>query len=398
MSSSYRWLMVAAGAVLTCMALGSEFSLAVYLQPLGDSTGWSRAGISATMTIDFLTMGFSAFGWGALSDRIGPRPVALIGTTLIGAGQLIAAQAQSLLLFQLSYGLVIGLGTGAIYAPLMAAAANWFEERRGLAVSLVSCGFGVAPLTVSPLARWLVTQHDWRWSMTAIALLAWALMVPAALLLRRGDASSGGAVMQSGGAPASLFEALRSTPFIVLAATFFLCCGAHAGPIFHTMSYAIACGIAPMSAVSIYSLEGLAGLGGRLLFGLLADRFGTRRVLVGGLFLQAAAVGLYVHARELEEFYALAAVLGTAYGGVMPLYAALARDYFPASVMGGVMGAAATVSSLAMALGPLAGGWVFDRYGDYGWLYAASCAIGLGAVAVSLAFPPAASHEGLRPA
>jgi len=397
MTNSYRWLMVAAGALITCVALGAEFSLAVYLQPMAEETGWSRAGISGTMTFDFLAMGFSAFGWGALSDRIGLRPVALCGAVLIGAGQLIAAQAQSLLAFQLCYGLVVGIGTGAIYAPLIAASASWFEHRRGLAVSLVSAGMGVAPMTISPFVRWLVTDHDWRWTMTAVALAAWALMIPAALLLRRVpplmEAPPPGSQDR-----ASLGGALRSAPFLVMAGTFFLCCGAHAGPIFHTMSYAIACGIAPMSAVSIYSLEGLAGLGGRLLFGLLADRFGVKRVLVGGLFLQAITIGLYVHARRLEEFYALAAVLGTAYGGVMPLYAALARAYFPAGVMGGVMGAAAMVSSLAMALGPLAGGWVFDRYGDYGWLYAGSFAVGLGAVAISLVFPPAAPPECVQPA
>jgi MFS family permease len=397
MSMSYRWLMVAAGAVITCMALGAEFSLAVYLQPMAEATGWSRAGISGTMTFDFLAMGISAFGWGALSDRVGPRPVVLTGAVLVGAGQLLAARTESLLAFQLCYGLVVGLGTGALYAPLIAASANWFEERRGLAVSLVSAGMGVAPMTVSPLARWLVSYHDWQWTMTVIALLAWAVMIPAALLLRRATPPMG---ERSAGAPeaASLSGALRSLPFLVMAGTFFLCCGAHAGPIFHTISYAIACGIAPMSAVSIYSVEGLAGLGGRLLFGLMADRYGVKKVLVGGLFLQAVAVGLYVQARRLEEFYALSVVLGTAYGGVMPLYAALARDYFPATVMGGVMGAAAMVSSLAMALGPLAGGWVFDHFGDYGWLYGGSFAIGLGAAAMSLAFPPAASREEPQPA
>jgi MFS family permease len=391
MSNAYRWLMVAAGALITCMALGAEFSLAVYLQPMSEATGWSRAGISGTMTFDFLAMGFSAFGWGSLSDRIGLRPVALCGAVLIGAGQLIAAQAQSLLAFQLCYGLVVGIGTGAIYAPLIAASASWFEHRRGLAVSLVSAGMGVAPMTISPIVRWLVTYHDWRWTMTAVALAAWAVMIPAALVLRRADAAANDAPSAGMRERASLSGALRSFPFLVFAGTFFLCCGAHAGPIFHTMSYALACGIAPMSAVSIYSLEGLAGLAGRLLFGLMADRFGVKRILVGGLFLQAVVIGLYVHARQLEEFYVLAAVLGMAYGGVMPLYAALARDYFPASVMGGVMGAAAMVSSLAMALGPLIGGWVFDRYGDYGWLYAGSCAVGLGAVAISLAFPPVAT-------
>ncbi len=399
MSSSYRWLMVAAGALLTCIALGAEFSLAVYLPPMAEATGWSRAGISGTMTIDFLAMGISAFGWGTLSDRIGPRLVALIGSVLIGAGQLLAARAQSLLMFQLCYGLMVGIGTGAIYAPLMAAAANWFEERRGLAVALVSAGMGVAPMTVSPIARWLVSTHDWRWAMTAIAITAWTLMIPAAALLRRGETGAS-APVQAGAAPASMSlpQALRSLPFIVFAATFFLCCGAHAGPIFHTMSYAIACGIAPMSAVSIYSLEGLAGLGGRLLFGLMADRYGAKRVLVGGLFLQAAVIGLYVYARELFEFYALAAVLGTAYGGVMPLYASLARDYFPARLMGGIMGAAAAVSSLAMALGPLIGGWVFDRYGAYGWLYLGSFAVGLGAAAIAMAFPQAEPRQEPQPA
>jgi hypothetical protein len=121
LSLSYRWLMVAAGALITCVALVAEFSLAVYLQPMAEATGWSRAGISGTMTFDFL--------------RIGPRPVALCGAVLIGAGQLIAAQMQSLFAFQTCYGLMVGLGTGAIYAPLIAASANWFEHRHGLAVS-----------------------------------------------------------------------------------------------------------------------------------------------------------------------------------------------------------------------------------------------------------------------
>src|ERR1700744_3027957 len=103
MSMSYRWLMVAARALITCVALGAEFSLAVYLAPMAEATGWSRAGISGTMTIDFLAMGISAFGWGMLSDRVGPRPVALCGALLLGVGQLLAAHAESLLAFQLCY-------------------------------------------------------------------------------------------------------------------------------------------------------------------------------------------------------------------------------------------------------------------------------------------------------
>jgi MFS family permease len=186
----------------------------------------------------------------------------------------------------------------------------------------------------------------------------------------------------------SLGSALRSTPFVVLALTFFACCAMHSGPIFHTISYAVFCGVAPLAAVSIYSVEGLGGLGGRLLLGVLADRYGTKPVLVAGLLLQALAAGAFVFARGLGDFYAVAFVFGLAYGGVMPLYAALARGYFGPHIMGGVLGAAAMVSSLGMALGPLAGGWIFDAVGSYGWLYVGSFAVGLGAVAIALAFPP----------
>lgn len=394
MKFNYGWVIVAVGALMTCVALGAEFSLAVYLPSMAADTGWTRAGISGAMTLDFLAMGLGGFVWGAVSDRFGPRPVVLCGAILLGTGQILASQASSLLMFQLTYGLLVGIATGAVYIPLMAAVTNWFDRQRGLAVSLVSVGFGVAPMTMSPLARWFVLQHDWRWAMMAIGLIAWALMIPTAFLLRRAaatlpaNAESAGKAEQ--GVETSLSKALRSRPFVILAATFFFCCTAHAGPIFHTMSYAISCGIAPMVAVSIYSVEGLSGLGGRLLFGLASDRFGAKRVLAVGLLIQALGIGAYAMVDQLDQFYAMAVVLGAAYGGLMPLYAVLARSYFSASILGGVIGAAATVSSLGMALGPPAGGWIFDHYGSYGWLYLASGAVGLLAVVTTLTFPPAA--------
>lgn len=390
MKVNYGWVVVAVGALLTCVAMGTEFSLAVYLPPMAEETGWSRAGISSAMTLDFLAMGLGGFVWGAVSDRFGPRPVVLGGAILLGAGELLASQTSSLLVFQVTYGLLVGTATGAVYIPLMAAVTNWFDRQRGLAVSLVSVGFGVAPMTISPLARYFVTEHGWRWSMSTIALIAWGLMIPAALLLRRADAlKAAGAEgpAEEEGVENSLSEALRSRAFFFLAATFFFCCTAHAGPIFHTMSYAISCGIAPMAAVSVYSVEGLAGLGGRLLFGMAADRYGAKPVLAVGLLIQALGIAAYSMVSQLDQFYLMAVVMGAAYGGLMPLYAVLARNYFAGRIMGGVVGAAATISSLGMALGPPAGGWIFDHYGSYVLLYVISGAIGLLAVATTLSFP-----------
>lgn len=395
MQRHYGWVIVAVGALMGCIGMGSMFSLAVFLDPIAAETGWSRAGISASMTVAFLAMGLGAFGWGAVSDRYGPRIVGVSGALLLGTGLLLASRAESLVVFQLAYGLFLGAAVGAFFAPMMATASAWFDRHRALAVSLVSAGLGMAPVTVAPFAQWLLSGHDWRSAQTIIGLLAWAILLPAALLLRRPPAmavpAAAMAAAEAGGAAVPALtarEALRTRQFVVLAATFFACCLAHSGPIFHVVGYAVACGVAPMAAVSVYSLQGLAGLGGRLLFGVLADRVGAKLVLTGGLLLQALAIGAFLPARELGEFYAVAAAFGLAYGGVMPLYAVLARDYFGPRIMGTVFGAATMVSSLGMAAGPAIGGWIFDRFGSYAGMHATSLAIGLGAVAVALTFPP----------
>jgi len=387
----YGWVMVALGAFMTCIAVGAMFSLAVFLQPITQATGWSHTAVSAAMTLNFLAMGAAGFGWGALSDRIGPRPVVLAGAVLLGLGLFLASRAQSALQFQLTFGLLVGVAVGSFFSPMIAAVMGWITERRGLAVALVSVGVGVAPVTMSPLAAWLITQMDWRAAQVILAVLVWATLVPAALFVRRPPQSSVTGGSGEGAAqerPMTLRDAFVSAPFIVLALTFFACCAAHAGPIFHTVTYAMTCGLAPLAAVTIYSVEGLAGLGGRLALGVLADRLGAKRVLIAGLLIQAVAAFAFIYASRLGEFYAVAATFGFAYGGVMPLYAVLAREYFGQRILGAVFGAAAMVSSLGMALGPALGGWIFDTFGRYTWMYIGSAAIGLGAVAIALAFPP----------
>jgi MFS family permease len=373
-----------------CVAIGSIFSLPVFLQPMSVATGWSRTAISLAMTLDFVTMGIASFGWGMLMDRIGPRIVLLAGSSILGLGLVLASRASNVEEFQLLYGVLVGAGGGAIFAPLMATVAGWFERHRALAVSLVSAGMGVAPMTVAPIAALLVSTYDWRFAQLLIGLSVWALLLPAACLVRRAPALVGDAARRRAAEPQmTVWAALTSPQFVVLASTYFLCCATHSGPLFHTVSYAISCGLSVTAAVSIYSVEGLSGLAGRIAFGLLGDRFGAKQTFVSGLLLQAAAVGCYYFARQQIAFYSVAVVFGFAYAGVMPLYAVLVRENFPLSIIGTVVGAASMASSLGMALGPLAGGMIFDRFGTYGWLYVASVVLGLGAAAIMLTFRPA---------
>jgi len=388
----YGWVMVAVGALMSCVAIGAMFSLAVFLQPITESTGWSRAGVSSAMTLNFIAMGVAGFAWGALSDRYGARVVVLIGAVLLGAGLVLASRATSQIEFQLVYGVLVGVAAGSFFAPMIAAVSSWFERHRSLAVSLVSAGMGVAPMTISPFAAWLVSSSNWRTAQMTIGVFVWLLLIPASLLVRPAPqrfADDAQPLVDDAAEPGmTVTRALRSPQFIVLGSTFFVCCAAHSGPIFHTVSYAIGCGLPTLSAVTIYSVEGFAGLLGRVAFGVSADRFGVKRILIAGLLIQAVMAGVFVFVTQLQEFYGVAAVFGFAYGGVMPLYAVLARQYFGQRIMGAVFGAATMVSALGMALGPSLGGWIYDHFHDYTVLYVGSFAIGLGAVALALAFPP----------
>lgn len=398
MKASYQWVIVAAGGAMGCVAAGAMFSLAVFLQPIVAATGWSHAGVSLAMTINFIVMGLGGFVWGMASDRFGARIVVMIGSVLLGLALVLGSMATSLPAFQLIYGGMLGLATSAFFAPMIALTMAWFDKHRSIAVSLVSAGIGVAPMTISPLARFLVSYYgDWRPAMLAIGIGCWIVLPPLALLMRPapkaasdGQTDTGHA---SGGQDWSLATIMRSPKFLVLAFTYFACCAAHSGPIFHMVSYAMACGIAPMAAVSIYSVEGAAGLGGRVLLGLLGDRFGAKPVLIGGLLVQALVISAYTQASALPGFYALAIVFGAAYGGVMPLYAVLAHDYFPPRVMGTVLGAITLFSSAGMALGPVAGGWAFDRFAGYEWMFIGSSLMGLAAVAIALSFPKPADTQ-----
>ncbi|MCA8297050.1 MFS transporter [Burkholderia sp. AU30198] len=400
--SRYRWVIVAAGGLMGCIAVGAMFSLPVFLRAIARDTGWSMTGISGAMTLGFIAMAFASMGWGSLSDRIGTRPVVITGAVLLSASLALASRAPSLLAFQLTFGLAVGGATAAIFAPMMACVTGWFDTHRSLAVSLVSAGMGMAPMTMAPLAAWLVSVRDWRTSMLLMAVLAAVVMIPVALLVRRAPALYGAPAALAAPAPAgepvamSVVEALRSPQFIVLLLTNFFCCATHSGPIFHTVSYAVTCGIPLIVAVSIYSVEGLAGMGGRIVFGILGDRIGAKRMLVVGLLAQALGALGYDFVRTLDGFYAIATLFGFVYAGVMPLYPVLARENFPQRMMGTVIGGSAMAGGLGMAAGPVAGGLIVDASGSYGWLYIGSFAIGIGACLIAWMFRPFPKSRSMR--
>jgi MFS family permease len=381
-------MVVAAAALITCVGMGALFSLGVFLKPIEEAMGWSRTGISTIALLNWIFMGVGSFLWGALCDRYGGRAVALAGGALLGLGLVLSSQVTALWQLHLTFGALVGLGVGAFYAPLTATVTRWFIAKRGLAVALVSAGIGVGVLLISPLVRWIISVADWRIAMLVLGDLAWLTIIPAALLIREPPIAVGRASARTV-APERDFsaaEVLRSPQFWVLALTHFACCAAHSGPIFHMVTHAIDQGVAPMAAATALSVSGLASVGGRIATGALADRFGAKRTLVAGLTLQALMIYVYLVARDASAFYGLGLVFGAAYGGVMPLYALLTREYFGDKVMGTAYGGVFFVSTLGMGLGSFAGGWLYDALGSYAWLFITSAVIGILAGLLALTF------------
>ena len=385
----YGWVIVLVGIVVTCVGFGAMATLTVFLAPVADAMGWSRTGISTAALVNWLCMGAGAFLWGALSDRFGTRAVVLSGGILLGLGLVTASRASTLGQFQLLFGVLVGLAAGSFYTPMTATTARWFTRHRSLAVALVSAGVSVGSAVMAPLTRWLITSYDWRSAMLVIGDLVWLVIIPAALLVRNPPTAATAAASTPGDradVDMTVAQALRTPQFAALALAYFACCAAHSGPIFHMVTNAIDHGITAMTATTVLSAASLASLSGKIICGLVADRVGAKRTLVAGLALQAVAVSLYLFTSGLSGFYAVALVFGFAYGGVMPLYAILVREYFGERIMGTAFGAVAFVSTLGMALGPWAGGWLYDTFGGYFWLFLGSFGIGLAAVAIAATF------------
>jgi len=389
----YGWVVLAAAFLIITLAIGTLFSLAVFLKPLEDGMKWGRGAIGSVALVNWLIVGLGSFVSGMLSDRVGTRAVILAGGTLLGLGLVLSSQVTALWQFYLTFGLMVGAGVSAFYVPLTSTATKWFSGRRGLAVAIVSAGNGLGILVLPPLARFLITLFDWRTALLILGDLAWLVVIPAGLLIRNnpedvGTIAHGEASPGDAGTPHAAGSALRSVPFWTIALTHFACCATHSGPIFHMVAHAMDQGMAKMAAATVLGVSGFSSIFGRLGTGLLADRFGAKQMLLTSLSLQAVMIFLYLFASGPTTFYVLALVFGAAYGGVMPLYALITREYFGDRVMGTVYGGVFFVSSIGMGIGSYAGGYIFDLLGSYRWLYLGSFATGSAALLLAATLRP----------
>jgi MFS family permease len=399
----YGWVVLGAAFLMIMIAIGTMFSSGVFLIPLQEEFGWDRSAISLASLFNWLAFGLFSFLCGTLSDRIGTRRVVLFGGVMLGLGLILSGYTRQVWHLYLSFGLLGGMGVGAFYVPLSATASRWFAANRGLALAIVSGGNGTGILAIAPFARYLISAYDWATAFLVMGALSWMVILPAALLIRNSPVEMGSkaygaddevdvhpmtrSVVPRAGEMTARGAAWTPT-FWLVALTHFFCCAAHSGPIFHMASFAMDMGISKMAAATLLGLSGLVSIAGRLGTGVMADRIGARTTLTTMLALQAVGILLYLWAGPLWTFLALAVVFGIGYGGVMPIYAILIRQYFGDRTMGTLYGAVFGISAIGMGIGSYLGGIFFDLSGAYAGLYVVSFLLGVSAIILGLVLRP----------
>ena len=267
----YAWVVTAASAGIMAACSLSVYTFGVFLEPLIEDFGWERGPLSLAPSIAYLVSGFLAIATGRLADKYGPRALASLGGTLMGAGFILMSRVGTLRDTYVFWGLFMGLAFGCLIAPLVSTIPRWFVQRRGLAVGILAAGFGVGAIISPLLAQALIAAHGWQGAFTRpgaftiLGVVSWAIIIPLAQLLRKSPAQVGlrpygepDAVRSEGvTAPAeglSLGQALRGVSFWLFGAIEFLWFFCLQAVVVHIVPHATARGMGEIAAASILSI------------------------------------------------------------------------------------------------------------------------------------------------
>jgi MFS family permease len=363
----YAWLRLAVALTLSTIGGVGMWSVVVALPAVQAEFGVARADASLPYAVTMIGFGLSGIVLGRLADLFGIfRPV-LAGAIALGAGFALAGAAGNLSQFVLAQGLLIGAGSSATFAPLLADTSLWFSRRRGIAVAIFASGNYVAGTVWPPVVQYFIETAGWRQTHLGIGLFCLATMLPLALMLRTrspATATSGPAVRAASGPTRPLGISPVALQALLIVAPL-SCCVAMSMPQVHLVAYCGDLGYGAARGAQMLSLMLGCGIVSRLVFGLICDRIGGLRTLLLGSSLQAAALLLFLPFDGLVSLYLVSALFGLFQGGIVPSYAIIVREHFPPGEAGARVGAVMTASLFGMALGGWLSGAIFDWTGSY---------------------------------
>jgi MFS family permease len=363
---AYAWWRLAASLALSSIGGVGLWSSAVVLPAIEAEFALGRGGASLAYTATLTGFALGGVPMGRLADRFGIRLPLAIGAVMLGAGYAMAGLATSYWQLLLAQGLLIGmLGSSATFGPLVADVSHWFVRRRGIAVAIVASGNYLAGTIWPPLLQHGVATIGWRATHLALGLFCLIAMPPLVALLGRSTPIAAGAapVTSRPATPLAPISPGLLQALLVLAGI--ACCIAMSMPQVHIVAYCGDLGYGPARGAEMLSLMLGMGVVSRLVSGLIADRIGGLRTLILGSSLQAVALLVYLPFDGLASLYLVSALFGLSQGGIVPSYALIVRDLFPAREAGTRISLVLTATVLGMAIGGWLSGAVFDLTGSY---------------------------------
>lgn len=369
--SRLSWLRLALATLAATVGGVGMWSVVVALPAVEAEFGISRAAASLPYTLTMVGFALGGVAFGRAVDRFGlARPLAVAGTAL-GLGYAGAAAAQSLWQFALAQGLLIGAASSIGFGPLMAEVSHWFHRHRATAIAVCAAGNYLAGAFWPPVMQQMMAAQGWRAAHLAIGLTCILVLVPLAWTLRRpavrpaaGTAPPPAAmpVARSAGGTLPLSPAALQLSLWVAGIA---CCVAMATPQVHIVAYCGDLGYGVARGTQMLALMLACGIVSRVASGWVADRIGGLRTLLLGSVLQGVALVLYALFDGLLSLYVISALFGLFQGGLVPSYAIVVREHFPAAEAGERVGKTLMATLLGMALGGWLAGRIFDWSGGY---------------------------------
>jgi len=394
--SRAAWIRLAAIVALATLGGVGMWSVVVALPHVQAEFGATRAGASFPYTLTMLGFGAGGILMGRLADRFGVMKPMLAASVSLGLGYIAAGLAPSLMAFALAQGVLIAMfGAAAAFGPLLADASLWFRKRRGIAVAFAASGNYLAGAVWPPVLTALTSAYGWRTAHIVVGIVCLVTMAPLALLLRaRAPGQRGGAVTADEAGQERPLGLSRNALTAVLCVAGVACCVAMAMPQVHIVAYCGDLGYGVARGAEMLSLMLACGIVSRLASGLIADRIGGLRTLMLGSVLQGASLSLFLFFDGLASLYVLSALFGLMQGGIVPSYAVIVREHFPAREVGARVGIVLFATLLGMAFGGWVSGLVFDMTGSYAMAFLNG--IGWNAINVAIVATLLIRGAGLR--
>ena len=403
--SFYGYVIVAAGFLITLIAIGTIRTFGIFLKPMSTELNWSRGMASGAYSTFMLFTGLFSIMTGRINDKLGPRLVLTACGLLSGLGYLLVSQTTALWQLYLFYGVVISLASSCTYVPLLSTVAKWFTKRRNTMTGIVASGLGFGTVVMSPLAGWLMTNYDWRTSFVVLGSIALVFITLLAQLLRRDPGQIGALPYGESGVSSekvnqqlrglSLQQAIQSPQLWKVCALFSCHLFGQQIILVHIVPYATDLGISTTIAANILTTIGALSIVGIITMSSVADRLGIRPALIIDFVVVSIALIWLLFAREIWMLYLFAAVFGFGFGGTVVQQSPIVAELFGLKSHGTLFGIVMSGAMAAGALGAFAGGMIFDVTGSYQVAFIISIALSIFGLLLAISLRTVRGHSSI---